>query len=297
MKTSFQARQGIRKESGQAMVETVIVLPALIFFILATIQLTLMHQARLMLEYAAFNAARVGAVWNADPEKMGKAATLSLVAARPSWPYVGNGGLGVIQDYDDLLVAAIALMGVDSLTSLLEMDGLKLIKVDVLNPKLSDFGDAQEIDFDNAGNGTFDERRKSQLSVRVTFWFKMIIPFANGVIWNALWEKRCNGLKDAQDLLELVNTIFQLEGDDRLGVGGRSPFRAFKYIRYNVLGKSLGWGLGDMSTEDQFEGLSDGEWMTMWLASMAGAYYVPLVTANTIRMQSNPYRKYFEPKE
>ena len=62
-----------RSQSGQAAVETAIVVPLMTFFILGILQLTLMHQASLMLEYAAFNAARSGAVWNMDKGRMKQA--------------------------------------------------------------------------------------------------------------------------------------------------------------------------------------------------------------------------------
>ena len=48
----------LRSQSGQAVVEAAIVLPAIVFLLLLTIQLTQLQQARLMAEYAAFSAAR-----------------------------------------------------------------------------------------------------------------------------------------------------------------------------------------------------------------------------------------------
>ncbi|MFL5418918.1 MAG: TadE/TadG family type IV pilus assembly protein, partial [Myxococcales bacterium] len=55
-----------RGESGQAIVEAAFVLPAMIFLILCAIQLTQIQQARLLTDYAAFNAARAGIVHNGD---------------------------------------------------------------------------------------------------------------------------------------------------------------------------------------------------------------------------------------
>src|SRR3954466_11583767 len=71
-------RQG---ESGQAIVEAAFVLPAMIFLILCAIQLAQIQQARLLAEYAAFNAARAGIVHSGDPEVMHDAARLSLLPA------------------------------------------------------------------------------------------------------------------------------------------------------------------------------------------------------------------------
>ena len=53
-------------EQGQALVEAAFILPAMIFLLLLTIQLTQLQQARIMAEYAAFSAARTGIVKNGD---------------------------------------------------------------------------------------------------------------------------------------------------------------------------------------------------------------------------------------
>ena len=68
-----------RAQSGQAMVESAIVIPLMVFLILGVIQLVMMQHARIMTEYAAFNAARSGVVWNADRAFMESAAIISLL--------------------------------------------------------------------------------------------------------------------------------------------------------------------------------------------------------------------------
>ncbi|MCA9665843.1 MAG: pilus assembly protein [Myxococcales bacterium] len=68
-----------RDESGQAVVESAIVIPLMTFLILGVIQLVMMQHARIMTEYAAFNAARAGIVWNADRIIMENAAIISLM--------------------------------------------------------------------------------------------------------------------------------------------------------------------------------------------------------------------------
>ncbi|MBB1521161.1 TadE family protein [Aquipseudomonas guryensis] len=55
-----------RKQSGQAMVEYLIVLPALIMLIFGTIQAAFIYSAKNSLNYATFQAARLGAVNNAS---------------------------------------------------------------------------------------------------------------------------------------------------------------------------------------------------------------------------------------
>jgi hypothetical protein len=73
-----RARFG-RNESGQAVVESAIVIPLMVFLILGMIQLVMVQHARIMTEYAAFNAARAGIVWNADGIVMENAAIISLL--------------------------------------------------------------------------------------------------------------------------------------------------------------------------------------------------------------------------
>jgi hypothetical protein len=61
------------------MVESAIVIPLMTFMILGILQLGMVQHARIMTEYAAFNAARAGIVWNADPWIMENAAIISLL--------------------------------------------------------------------------------------------------------------------------------------------------------------------------------------------------------------------------
>lgn len=72
-------RRTRRDESGQAVVESAIVIPLMTFLILGVIQLAMLQHARIMTEYAAFNAARAGIVWNADNIIMENAAIISLL--------------------------------------------------------------------------------------------------------------------------------------------------------------------------------------------------------------------------
>jgi TadE-like protein len=69
----------IEKTKGQALVESVIVVPLMTFLILGVVQLAMIQHAKLMTEYAAFNAARAGIVWNNDKSIMGNAATIALL--------------------------------------------------------------------------------------------------------------------------------------------------------------------------------------------------------------------------
>jgi hypothetical protein len=69
-------KEGIR---GQAALEWVLVLPLLLLLSLGLLQWVWLHQAHLLMDYAAFSAGRVGAVWNGSPERMRSAALFALL--------------------------------------------------------------------------------------------------------------------------------------------------------------------------------------------------------------------------
>jgi len=71
-------------ESGQALIESAIVIPLMTFLILGVIQLSMVQHARIMTEYAAFSAARAGVVWNADRFIMENAAISALMPTNES---------------------------------------------------------------------------------------------------------------------------------------------------------------------------------------------------------------------
>jgi hypothetical protein len=83
----FGRRLRGRARRAQAMIESAIVIPLMTFLILGVLQLAMIQHARLMTEYAAFNAARAGIVWNADPWIMENAAIISLM---PTYENLAN---------------------------------------------------------------------------------------------------------------------------------------------------------------------------------------------------------------
>jgi hypothetical protein len=300
MKTARHLRRLIKNESAQALVETMIVYPVVIFFMLGVIQLTLMHQARLMLEYAAFNAARTGAVWNADKDKMRRALALSLIATRPSWPGI-NGGpikLGAIDNFGELAIAGAQQMLINEIAGeILDLVGLPyLMNIDILNPKYEDFGDSPEIDFDVASD-SFETRRLGQLTIRAKYFYELFIPFANWIIWNGWLELRAKqSLGDANFVIWLEN---QIMGDDAITHSSRSPFLAFNARNHSNWENGLGILFSAMNDEldscGKFEGMRRLEFGAIQFAAKSlKKYYIPLVTSHTIRMQSNLYKSSFE---
>src|SRR4051812_9783335 len=69
----------VGRPRGQAAIESALVMPLMVFFTLGIVQLSMVQQARLMTEYAAFQAARAGIVWNGSNERMHDAAVIALL--------------------------------------------------------------------------------------------------------------------------------------------------------------------------------------------------------------------------
>ncbi len=78
VRTLTRPRHGLN--SGQAMVEYVIILPVLMLLVLGIFQFALIYQAKITLNYAAFEAARAGALNNASQDAMQKAFVRSMAA-------------------------------------------------------------------------------------------------------------------------------------------------------------------------------------------------------------------------
>jgi len=69
-------------EGGQGAVETILALPVLLTFITAILQIALIGMAQILLQYAAYSAARTGLVQNFDLKEM-KAAVGRILVTLP----------------------------------------------------------------------------------------------------------------------------------------------------------------------------------------------------------------------
>jgi TadE-like protein len=164
------------------MVESAIAFPTMVFAMLGIVQLTLLHQARMMLEYAAFSAARAGAVWNADPARMRAAAVLALLPTMPGPPVEAGDGCPAGMRVDDPAALACRFAAASRWNEpSAAVLGKPLIAVETLSPTRQDFAGQEEIDFDLGGD-PIEARRKSQLVVRLTYFFELRIPIIN---WTA----------------------------------------------------------------------------------------------------------------
>ena len=177
-----------RRESGQAAVETAIVMPLFVFIILSLIQLSLMHQARFLTKYAAYKAARAGSVDRAKKETMEGAAIAVMLpmTVKESPLFSGSGGT---QPQYGVYKIESAQNFVDGWKEVSQsrgnkMLGFPLVELTVCHPLSSDLDPNKDFD-DPATNGTGDWRKfeNTKLSVQVTTYLNLIIPFANAFLW------------------------------------------------------------------------------------------------------------------
>lgn len=252
--------------------EQAIIIPMMVFLVLGIIQLGMSQQARLMTEYAAYRAARTGIVSGGNCPMMRNAATVALLPT-----------FGVRVD-DTLRAAAAArlfMVDIDTNTgrekgatggplSKVKLGGiLERVRVEVLNPRRSQLaslfssygiaGSNKEIDFDDVRNNAVVEA--NLLSVRVTHFHEMRIPFANALIYS--WFV---GFKQLDNVTGGV-----LFASPRIK-GTNMPATRF------LMSKAFGAGTTSQEKSD-FNNLGA-------LAAM-GIYVLPMKATYSMRMQSN----------
>lgn len=282
--------RGRDRERGQAAVETALVAPMSVFMILGILQLGQMQQAHLLTEYAAFCAARAGIVHHGNPKTMKEAAFLALMPTFTRVYYEKDTLAQVIVKlklYQQLGMRAyltaeaakwedfaqVDKQRADAL-GILAAESFDFIKVDILAPtdsgRYSSIGrnvkpgtQSQEIDFDDVSSE--QAVASNVVSIRLTYYYLMRVPFANWVIHN-IWTAHRAGV----DLLP------------REAIGQRSADNLVEAYSTSAGGAVL---TGAASGESP-------ELRTLRLLNLAGLYVIPLKTTYTMRMQSNQFQKF-----
>jgi hypothetical protein len=166
----------VPKQRGQAMIEYLIIFPALLLLVLGAIQFALIYQAKFTLNYATFMAARQGALKNAKLTsiKDGLAGGMTPLFMRTtSTPFL-----------DDLAKARII--------ATIEVFNPLTAKVEIISPTQAAF-DAMQQDnqlpndnlmYRSASGDGMSIQDANLLKIRVTYCVKLIVPFVNRVIYS-----------------------------------------------------------------------------------------------------------------
>jgi hypothetical protein len=249
----------LEREEGQALVEAVFVLPAMVFLLLVALQLTQLQQARILADHAAFAAARAGIVMNGDPGKMRDAAILAVLP-----------GVGAT---DDAAALAKTLVRFKAEETALAPLGLEQIRVHVHNPVARDFPvwgrhlHGEEIDFDDVRPGATEA---TLLSLQIRWLYELKVPFANRLL-QTIWMAANAGLLGAWQGWDLSSPR----------LGSQSGPDAVRASRAGAVATTV---------ED---GMPQGLPLAVLVAAAnAGRYFLPVQSFYTMRMQSNPYRKW-----
>jgi hypothetical protein len=176
------------RESGQAAVETAIVMPLFVFTLLGMIQLGLLHQSRLLTKYAAYKAVRAGSINRGKVKVMENAAIavmLPLLAkSSPRWSGSGRHqpqymvyNVGDAGKYGDAYADVVSSRGNQAF-------GKKMVEVTICGPLN---GSMKDFDDHRVNPGDWKSFEATKLAIQVTTYMPLYIPFANAFIW---WAAR-----------------------------------------------------------------------------------------------------------
>lgn len=302
-----------RAERGQVALESALVLPLMVFFTLGIVQLAMVQQARLMTEYATYQAARAGIVWNGNNERMHDAAVMALLPTMgrtDSWAKLAETWerhRGYDRDLKPLPwgVGRTQVNG-QSLTGQVRIDtiGPNLTQSSYAIWKLAAGSTWLELDFD--GPETYPEspaleshvqklfdlpradpeedrfREATLLEIRLRYWYELRIPFANQVVFLAWYAANAD--------TALYGAIERSSTQKQNMLGRSGDTRSLR---------GTARGLWDPSGRGLTPVLPS-EMVVLWdMASGAlpvmGAerrFFLPLQATHAMRLQSNFYRKW-----
>lgn len=164
--------------NGQAMTEFIIILPVMILLVLGILQFAFIYNAKITLNYAAFEAARAGAVNNARQFAMQNAMARALAPL-----YTNDDTVAEYKEARDLIRQHIT--------------GDRLM-IDLINPSPDSFADfgrtnsgIRTIANDNLiyrgvtlGNNSEQSIQDANLiKIQTYYCYEMIVPFVNRIIW------------------------------------------------------------------------------------------------------------------
>ncbi len=171
-------------------------MPLFVFIVLGLIQLALMHQARLMTKYAAYKAVRAGSVNRADMMVMENAAVAVMLPLLTEMTPIAAGNAEIQPQYRVYRISnateyASAYNDATAGRDNTAFAGKRMVEVTVCHPTVNeispdeDFDDYRTNPMGNAGDWTPYEATK--LSIQVTTYLNLYIPYANAFLWWAAY--------------------------------------------------------------------------------------------------------------
>lgn len=194
-------------QTGQSMVEMLVILPVMLLIIFATIQMALVYHAKTTLNYAAFEAVRAGTI-NCDKQyqeynvrcesEVGQYAAVKEGFARglaPLYSYYDPDG-NTPADMEHPASNQVDAFQQARDRVLKEFDTRsELIRIERLNPTkkaFADFAVDGVIPNDNLMYRTSSDGGGSRMSIqdanllhlRITYWYPLYVPFVNKLMFN-----------------------------------------------------------------------------------------------------------------
>ncbi|MCP3163275.1 TadE/TadG family type IV pilus assembly protein [Myxococcus qinghaiensis] len=238
------------------MVEAAITLPLVVFLLLGTLQLFLMLQARVLAQYAAFQATRAGSVAHGECERMTHAAILALLPSFHSFLGMSSATDTVRHGGGSNAAAKLASAFGARRGNRYQggLDGRHTGSIVWINRALVGGGidGPQDREFDEPGH-------LRRLEVQLIYWYPMRIPFANWVMSRMFMAQM--GLQD----YTAANPLMPAE-------------------------RNANWNAGEFSTPLQLASDIRDE-----LVARVGReeYVFPIETSFTMRMMTPAKRRHF----
>jgi hypothetical protein len=287
----------MRAQSGQALVESAIVLPLLVAVLLSILQLALLQQARVLAQYAGYQAARAGIVHGGDPARMEDAATWVLAPLACPTRIPGAGAACAAAKEAPPLGRQAAAVGVlHAVSAGAQAAGAQFpgLHVHILGPYWPDharyfrLAGGEQMDFDDlrdahplpqAGGAQPEAdagyRDATRLTIRLLYWYELQVPLADFVIWSA-WAAGLVSVRLAGSLETPV-------------VAGRATILAHgkREALLSILGLEM---TNPLRTTEPHRGTYDpvraDDLRAMLAAAATGHFFLPIVVHETQRMQS-----------
>ncbi|WP_448135367.1 TadE/TadG family type IV pilus assembly protein [Stenotrophomonas rhizophila] len=172
-------RSVARRQRGQSLLEFCIVVPAFIFLLLVIFQFVLIYRAKTLLDFAALQTARAGAVSGVNPGEMRSALEMAMAPLYASSPDAAGA------------IAARAKV------ELLWKNPLLSPKIEVISPTRAAFNEFRERQYDGrfalpndnlafrdarVGSSRVSVQDANILKIKVSYPMPLIVPFADRVI-------------------------------------------------------------------------------------------------------------------